>query len=188
MPEFDVASALRWARREPKSLLRRKDDQLAFVHEGQAAGAPLLLDTCVYIHQLQGRLPQQVENIVAAREINHSAVAVQELAHTLGALDPGDRRTPTAIKAIRRLLEAMPAHRTFAPDIDLLGRAAILSGKYSRLAGLSPADRRKALPDGTLYLQALKLGFTVLTANIADFDRLQQLVPEGRVLFYRQPA
>jgi predicted nucleic acid-binding protein len=188
MPEFDVASALRWARREPKALLCRKDDQLAFVREGQIAGAPLLLDTCVYIHQLQGKLPQQVESIVATREINHSAVAVQELAHTLGALDPRDWRTPSAIKAIRQLLAAMPAHRTFAPDIDLLGRAAILSGKFSRLAGLSPVNRRQALQDATLYLQALKLGFTVLTANISDFDRLQQLVPEGRVLFYRQTA
>lgn len=37
----------------------------------------------------------------------------------------------------------------------------------------------------TLFLQAQKLGFTVLTANIADFDYLLQLVPTGRVLFYR---
>ncbi len=159
-----------------------------FVRDQPVAGAPLLLDTCVYIHQLQGRIPEPTASMVAVREINHSSVAVQELAHTLGALNPGDGRTPSAIKTIRSLLEAMPAHRTFAPDVDLLGRAAILSGKFSRLSGLSNADRRKALQDATLYLQALKLGFTVMTANIADFDRLQQLVPEGRVLFYRQTA
>jgi hypothetical protein len=43
----------------------------------------------------------------------------------------------------------------------------------------------KALADCVLFLQARKLGFTVLTANIAEFDLLLQLVPSGRVLFYR---
>jgi hypothetical protein len=30
------------------------------------------------------------------------------------------------------------------------------------------------------------LGFTVLTANIVDFDILLQLLPAGRVLLYRR--
>jgi hypothetical protein len=34
-------------------------------------------------------------------------------------------------------------------------------------------------------LQAQKLGCTVLTANISDYDYLLQLIPAGRVLFYR---
>jgi phage I-like protein len=37
-----------------------------------------------------------------------------------------------------------------------------------------------------LFLQAQKLGFAVLTANIADFDYLLQLIPAGRVLLYRR--
>jgi hypothetical protein len=32
----------------------------------------------------------------------------------------------------------------------------------------------------------VKLAFTVLTANIGDFDLLLQLQPAGRVLFYRR--
>jgi phage I-like protein len=36
-----------------------------------------------------------------------------------------------------------------------------------------------------LFLQARKLGFAVLTANVNDYDILLQLVPEGRALFYR---
>jgi phage I-like protein len=43
----------------------------------------------------------------------------------------------------------------------------------------------KALQDCVLFLQAQKLGFAVLTANVAEFDLLLQLVPTGRVLFYR---
>jgi hypothetical protein len=32
----------------------------------------------------------------------------------------------------------------------------------------------------------LKHGCTVLTRNTTDFDLLQQLMPSGRVLFYKQ--
>jgi hypothetical protein len=39
-----------------------------------------------------------------------------------------------------------------------------------------------------LFLQAQKLGFTVLTANVSDFDVLLQLLPAGRALFYRRKA
>jgi phage I-like protein len=35
-------------------------------------------------------------------------------------------------------------------------------------------------------VQAQKLGFAILTANIGDFDVLLQLLPAGRVLFYRR--
>jgi phage I-like protein len=36
-----------------------------------------------------------------------------------------------------------------------------------------------------LFLQAQKLGVVVLTANVGDYDILCQLIPTGRVLFYR---
>ncbi len=80
----------------------------------------------------------------------------------------------------------MPGHRTFAPDADVLGRAALLSGLLSRTQGYAKDARFKALQDCTLFLQALKLGFTVLTANGAEFDLLLRIIPAGRVLIYRQ--
>jgi hypothetical protein len=42
----------------------------------------------------------------------------------------------------------------------------------------------KALHDCTLFLQARRLGCALLTANVVDFDCLQRMWPEGRVLFY----
>jgi hypothetical protein len=42
----------------------------------------------------------------------------------------------------------------------------------------------EALQDCVLFLQAQKLGFAILTANLAEFDLLLQLVPKGRILFY----
>ena len=83
------------------------------------------------------------------------------------------------------MLGAMPDHRIFTPDIDVLGRAALLAGMLCRLQGYSRDTRLKALFDATLFLQAHKNGFTILTANIVEFDFLLQLVPAGRVLFYR---
>jgi hydrogenase/urease accessory protein HupE len=79
----------------------------------------------------------------------------------------------------------MPEHRVFTSDAEVLGRAALLAGILSRLQGYARGARLKALQDCILFLQARKLGFAVLTANLAEFDLLLQLVPTGRVLFYR---
>jgi hypothetical protein len=80
----------------------------------------------------------------------------------------------------------MPPHRIFAPDTDVLGRAALLSGILCRLQGYGKDAKLRALQDSVLFLQAQKLGLVVLTANISDYDLLLQLIPAGRMLFYRQ--
>jgi len=130
--------------------------------------------------------PDLVDVLIATRQANHSSVAVQELMHTVGVLDPKDDRSPAVIDAIRTLVLSMPAHRTFVPDADVLGRAALLSGMSCRLQSYAGDRKLRALQDCVLFLQAQKLGFSVLTANVADFDILLQLLPAGRVLFYRQ--
>jgi hypothetical protein len=81
----------------------------------------------------------------------------------------------------------MPAHGVFAPDPDVLGKAALLSGHVCRLQGYGADDKLRALHDCVLFLQAQKLGFMVLTANVREFDILLQLLP-GRVLFYRRTS
>jgi hypothetical protein len=118
----------------------------------------------------------------------HSAVAVQELMHSVGALRPEDGRTAAAVAAIGRQIKAMPAHRLFEPDGEVLGRAALLAGILSRLQGYQKDARLKAQQACVLYLQAMKLGFTILTANTRDFDLLLQLIPRGRALFYRKAS
>jgi hypothetical protein len=91
-----------------------------------------------------------------------------------------------AVAAIRGLVRSMPPHRVFLPDSDILGRAALLSGMLCRLQGYANARKLRALQDCVLFSQAQRLGFTVLIANIRDFDVLLQLLPAGRVLFYRR--
>lgn len=187
MGDFDFDAALRWFRFDPgKSLSRRADDALPFVAREPGAGASLLLDTCVYIDQLQNRTPDSLNGLFRARHLCHSTVAIQELAHTIGVLDPKDRRTSGVVRQISTLIKAMPPHRTFVPDADTLARAALLAGLLCRLQGYAKDRRMKAISDCVLLLQAQKHGLVVLTRNIIDFDYMLQIRPQGRVLFYRQ--
>jgi predicted nucleic acid-binding protein len=184
---FDFDAARRWARFDRrKTLARRTDAELPFADADRIGGQGLLLDTCVYIDQLQDRSPSVLDDVVAKRQINHSMVAVQELMHTVGALNPADPRTDRVAAEIGKHIKAMPPHRVFAPDIEVLGSGALLSGILCRLQGYEKDGRLRALQDCVLFLQAQKLGLAVLTANVADFDILLQLIPAGRALFYRR--
>jgi len=187
MAELDFEAARRWARFDPgRTLARRPDDELPFVDEDLIGGQGLLLDTCVYIDQMQDRTPRVLDELIAHRQVNHSTVAIQELMHTVGVLNPSDARTAAVVAEIGALIKAMPPHRIFAPDIDVLGRAALLSGILCRLQGYEKDGKLRALQDCVLFLQAQKLGLVVLTANVGDYDILLQLIPRGRALFYRQ--
>lgn len=186
MADFSFDAARRWARFAPTATLaRRADDQLPFLREERIAGQALLLDTCVYIDQMQNRTPKILDALVEARQLNHSTVALQELMHTVGVLDPKDARTTGVIEAIRGQIRAIPSHRLMTPDADVLGRAALLAGSLCRVQGYAEDNKLRLLQDCVLFLQAQKHGLTVLTANIGDFDLLLQLIPSGRALFYR---
>ena len=135
---------------------------------------------------MQDRSPRVLDDLIAQRQVNHSTVAIQELMHTVGVLDPPDARTAGVIAEIGKQIKAMPTHRVFAPDVEVLGRGALLSGILCRLQGYERDGRLRALQDCVLFLQAQKLGLVVLTANVGDYDILLQLIPAGRALFYRQ--
>jgi hypothetical protein len=189
--EFDFDAAQRWARFDSqRTRTRRSDAELPFVDPSSIGGQGLLLDTCVYIDQMQDRSPRTLDDLVAQRQVNHSTVAIQELMHTVGVLNPSDARTTIVIDVIGAQIRAMPPHRIFAPDTEVLGCAALLSGILCRLQdyelqGYEKDGKLRALQDCVLFLQAQKLGLVVLTANVGDYDILLQLIPTGRVLFYR---
>ncbi len=134
---------------------------------------------------MQGRSPKILDDLITQRQVNHSTVAIQELMRTVGVLDPSDTRTATVIEVIGKQIRAMPPHRIFAPDTEVLGRAALLSGILCRLQGYEKDGKLRALQDCAVFLQAQKLGLVVLTANVGDYDILLQLIRTGRALFYR---
>jgi predicted nucleic acid-binding protein len=145
-----------------------------------------LLDTCVYIDVMKDRIPEAVTTLFATRLTNHSGVALAELTHLFGRLDPRDHRTERALSEIRGVISDIPAHRLTAPSLQAMGDAGILAGLASRLAGVESGREQALLNDALIYLQAVEQGQTVLTRNIREFDWFDQLFPSGRVLFYRQ--
>src|SRR5207302_10178524 len=82
---------------------------------------------------------------IARRQVNHSTGAIQELMHTVGVLNPSDGRTASVVDVMRKQIKAMPPHRIFAPDIEVLGRAALLSGILCRLQGYEKDCKLRAL-------------------------------------------
>jgi predicted nucleic acid-binding protein len=184
---FDLAAALRRIKvqRLSSAVARRNDDDLPFVPDQIEAGPELMLDTCVYIDVMQGRVPQVVDDLLVARISNHSSICLAELTHLFGRLDPKHPETPNTLKELRGVIEDdIPHHRLTAPSTRVLGEAGMLAGLVMRLSGSFKDQAR--LNDAILYLHALERGCVVLTRNLADFDLFHQLVPTGNVLFYRQ--
>jgi len=184
---FDLAAALRRikAGRLSGTVVRGQVSELSFVPDQVEAGPELMLDTCVYIDIVQGRVPQRVEDLLVARICNHSAICLAELTHLFGRLDPQHPETPATLRELRGVIDDdIPHHRLTAPSTRALGEAGMLAGLMMRITGHS--KDQALLNDAILYLHALERGCVVLTRNLADFDVFHQLVPAGHVLFYSQ--
>ena len=148
----------------------------------------LRADLHAFVDVLQDRLPEGVAELLRVRRINHSAVAVAELSHLLGRLDPAHPQTAKVCQTVQATSASIPVHRLQAPSVAVMTEAGMLAGMHARLQGLQRQDRQPLLNDALLFLQALSQGCHLLTRNIADMDYLQQLQPGGQVLFYRQKA
>jgi len=186
--EFDLDRALRRLKPEkhPGVLSRRPDTELSFVDDEELAGPPLLLDTCVYLHVLRGKIPDKVDGLLRTRTLHHSATAICELANRFGARIPANQREEAAREQLAKAIRDIPAHRIVFPTAAIWGEAGILAGLRARVGGFNPGQEQDGLNDALMFLQAQAIGATLLSANVADFDILQQLVPTGRVVFYRE--
>lgn len=187
MPPFNLSGSLRRLKPEKHTspLNRRNDAKLAFVDDEPIAGNALLLDSTVYIHVLTGKTPAKVDQLLRVRTLYHSAVVVSELTNRLGARIP---RSNKEVQARAKLLEAIneiPDYRVLAPTVLDWGEAGIIAGIIARLGGYASGRTQDDLNDALMFLQARATGLAVLTANVGHFDRLQQLLSDVRVLFYR---
>lgn len=184
--DFDLPGALRRLKpqRTRPQLKRRSDVDLPFIVAPAGPGPELLLDTCVYIDVLQGCAPPTVDALLDLRISNHSTVALSELTHLFGRLNPTHPTTKAALAQVGGVIRDIPDHRLTRPSVRAAGEAGILAGLTARLAGRGfGAD---LLNDALLLLHAAEMGCTLLTRNLTDFDLLQQTVPSARLLFYRR--
>lgn len=184
----DFARSLR--RLKPEKHLRplkaRDRNELDFLHPLVLPPRKILLDTSVYIDELQGRLPRAAEIALRVSQLWHSSVTEAELSALAGVLDPRLPDTAKAIKQVAAVVERRPRHRTLSPDAEVWREAGILAGMLARLQGYGKSERRRVLNDALIFLTAAKHGSVVLTRNVADFDLLMQLAPFGRAVFYER--
>ena len=117
------------------------------------------------------------------RVANHSTVALAELTHLFGRLDPGHVDTRRVLGPLSGAIDDIPPHRLTAPSARCSGEAGMLAGLTARLGGRG-ADLA-LLNDASLFLQAREIGCTILTRNLSDFDLFDQLLPGSSLLFYR---
>ena len=161
---------------------RQRSDLPLFV---KAQSVPkLLLDTTVYIDELQGKLPTEVARMLGAASLWHSTVTECELSALAGLLNPNNPDTQHTIDQVLASIGRRPDHRIVNPDREVWRDAGILAGLLARVQQYGKAEQRQALNDALIFLSAEKVGLTVLTRNLSDFDLLMQLAPYGKVLFY----
>ena len=170
----------RWS----KTLAHRPKTELPFDPFQVPAKSSLLFDATVYIDQLKGELPRPIVDLVAARTILHGAPALAELAVTIGALDPADRRTQATLTPIIDVLTRINAARIIVPRDEIWLEAAVLAGILARTQAIAKQDRRKFLNDTLLFLQAADAGAVMISRNSRDLDLLLQMKPQVAVLLY----
>jgi len=187
---LDLAASLRALKPQKRiaRLERRRDAELRWAEDEPRIGGALLLDTCVYLDVLQGRTPQSVDDLLASRICRHSAACLAELTHLFGRLDPAHPSTKTVLRPLRETIEDIPAHRLHAPTDATWAEAGMLAGELARLSDQpkGAGAARKFLNDALVFVQARRIGADVLTANVRDFDFLDQLAPGGRIVYYRR--
>ena len=148
--------------------------------------ASLLFDATVYIDQLKGELPTPIVDLVASRTILHGAPALAELAVTIGALDPADRRTQATLTPIVEMLTRINPSRIIVPNFEIWLEAAVMAGILARTQTIPKQDRRKFLNDTLLFLQAADAGAVMISRNSRDLDLLLQIKPQVGVILYEK--
>ncbi len=181
---FDRKASLRRIRpqRTAATLARRPEGKLPLASKTTVIGRELLLDTCVYIDVLQGKTPIEVDRLLENRIVNHSSVALGEMTHLMGALDPADKRTASVLKMLGRTIDDIPEHRLSVPSARVFGEAGMLAGMVTRLSGQPHSIA--LFNDALLFLQAAATGCDLLTGNRRDFDFLDQLMPGTGLILY----
>lgn len=185
-----------------RSIPERPTAELPYDPASIPEGVPLMLDTTAYIDKAARRLPLSIDRLVAVRRVIHSAVALGELAISIGLLDPADPRTPGTVGTIHDILGGIPLGKAVSPSPAAHIEAGLVAGILARTQhlnrprkGLTPEQdccqkglRRKLLNDALLFLSAAEQGACLVSANRTDLDRLLRFRPDAHVLLYQPLA
>ncbi|WP_235952494.1 type II toxin-antitoxin system VapC family toxin [Falsiroseomonas algicola] len=186
-----------------RSLALRDLADLPYDPAAFGADLPVMLDTSAYIDQLKGRLPGRILRFVAGRSLLHAGTALQEIAISIGMMDPGHPDTTRHRAPLLRLLETIRLRDCVAPSPAAWTEAGMLAGILARTQfGLARAkgtlsaeqaccqrgERRRLLNDALIFLTAQEQGAVLVTANRRDMDLLLRFGRGARVLLYNPGA
>jgi predicted nucleic acid-binding protein len=183
----DLRDALR--RRKPErrraQLTPRPAGELIGVADFVSSGRALLLpDTNVYIGDVAGKLPAQVQSLIDRALLFHCSVCLSELATGVANADPSAAGWPQIRDYYAEFFDNIPATRLLNPDTQIWTEAGLVAGTLARTQGFQVHQRKECLNDALIYLTAAKAGLPVLTANREEFDLIQQIVPEGQFVYF----
>ena len=105
--------------------------------------------------------------------------------HYFGRLAPSQAKAAVLGKLAGLLSTSSTRDQLSEPTAGVSLEAGILCGLVFRLGGVQAGQEVAALNDATIFLHALERGLTVLTRNHNDFDRINQIMPGCKVLFYK---
>lgn len=148
----------------------------------EARHPEILLDTCVYIDIAQRRASEDLKTLLRHRLTHHSSVALAELTHLFGRLDPGHPGTASTLRELTAIVADIPERRLSTPSLQAFGEAGMLAGLAARLSG--KPHGQAALNDALLHLQAAEGGWMLVTRNTGDFGWLRRLAPRTEVFLY----
>jgi predicted nucleic acid-binding protein len=184
---IDLAAALRRIRPEKRRmrLSARPAGALLSAADVAATGPVALVpDTNVYILDAAGRLPPEVAALLERAHLFHCAVCLGELATGVANADPARPGWRALRDHYASLFEAVPATRLLTPDPQVWAAGGLVAGTLARTQGFGKVQLKRCLNDALIHLTAAKAGLPVLTGDRHDFDLIQQLAPEGRVVWF----
>jgi predicted nucleic acid-binding protein len=166
-------------------LAPRGSDALIAAAEVAGKGrAAILLDTNVYIHDAAGTLPAAASALLDRGLLFHCAVCVGELSTGVANADPSRAGWKALRDHYAGLISSILPTRLLTPDPEVWTEAGLIAGTLARTQTYQRHQRKEALNDALIFLTAAKAGLPVLTANRDEFDLIQQLVPEGRFIYF----
>jgi len=186
--------------RHTRPFSRRHDSALPFDPAALPDGLPLMLDTTVYVHRLQNKIPPPIHALVEARPVLHCAVAVAKIAISAGIMDPTHATTERYRTPLLGLLGGISALDMRAPGPAAWAEAGMLAGILARTqfslaqprtalasgeAEQQRENRRRLLNEALIFLCAGEHGAILISGNVADMDILLRFRPDIRVLLYR---
>ena len=144
----------------------------------------LVPDTNVYIRNMSGTLPAEVETLLDNALQWHCSVCIAEITAGITHFDPAARDWRRVRRQYGILLASVPDTRLLVPDSQTWHLSGLIAGTLARTQGFQPYQRKECLNDALIYMTATKQGLPVITANRTDFDLIQQIAAVGTFLYF----